>query len=113
MTAADMPKTQRLAKWRVLFTGWQLGTRAKGDPEGDAVRDHREATLLLRAEVSAIAQLMFARDVFTVGEFRAAIEEEADLLSMALEAKFPGIQATNEGLVLDARAAETMKGWKP
>lgn len=31
-----------LTKWRVLFTGWQLGTRPKGDPEGDAVREHRE-----------------------------------------------------------------------
>jgi len=38
-----------LAKWRAHFSGWQLGTRPKGDPEGDAVRDHREATILLRA----------------------------------------------------------------
>ena len=38
----------RLCKWRTVLTGWQLGTRAKGDPEGDAVRDHREVTLLLR-----------------------------------------------------------------
>mgnify|MGYP001587156880 CR=1 FL=1 len=44
-----MQKINRLTKWRTLFTGWQLGTRAKGDPEGDAVRDHREVTILLRA----------------------------------------------------------------
>lgn len=44
----------KLAKWRSIFAGWQLGTRAKGDPESDAVRDHREATILLRAEVNAL-----------------------------------------------------------
>jgi hypothetical protein len=38
---------ERLAKWRTLFAGWQLGTRPKGEPESDAVRDHREATLML------------------------------------------------------------------
>lgn len=31
-----------VCKWRSLFAGWQLGTRPKGDPESDAVRDHRE-----------------------------------------------------------------------
>jgi hypothetical protein len=31
---------QKLAKWRLIFAGWQLGTRLKGDPECDAVRDH-------------------------------------------------------------------------
>ena len=35
----------RLTKWRSVFAGWQLGTRAKGDPECDAVRDHREVTI--------------------------------------------------------------------
>lgn len=111
MTA--MPNTQRLAKWRVFFTGWQLGTRAKGDPEGDAVRDHREATLLLRAEVSALNGLLIAKGVYTGDEFVVALETEADMMCMSLEARFPGIRATERGLVMDARAKDTMKGWKP
>jgi hypothetical protein len=48
----------RVAKWRGLFAGWQLGTRPKGDPECDAVRDHREITILLRVEASALTRLL-------------------------------------------------------
>lgn len=44
----------KLAKWRSVFAGWQLGTRLKEDPECQAVKDHREVTILLRAEVSAL-----------------------------------------------------------
>src|SRR5438067_1656730 len=36
----------RLTKWRSVFCGWQLGTRSSTDPEAQAVRDHREATML-------------------------------------------------------------------
>ena len=43
----------RVAKWRTVFTGWQIGTRPKGDPECDAIRDASEARILLRVEVSA------------------------------------------------------------
>jgi hypothetical protein len=104
---------ERLAKWRVLFAGWQLGTRTKDDPEAAAVRDHREATLMLRAEANALANLLVAKGVFTVEEYTAAIEEEADLLCMGLEARFPGVTATDHGLRFDARAADTMRGWRP
>src|SRR5205809_59165 len=44
----------RLTKWRSVFAGWQLGTRPLGDPECDAVRDHREVTILMRAELTTI-----------------------------------------------------------
>jgi hypothetical protein len=36
----------RIAKWRTILAGWQLGTKPKGDPTCDAVRDHREATIM-------------------------------------------------------------------
>lgn len=105
---------QRLAKWRVLLTGWQLGTRAKGDPEGDAVRDHREATLLLRAEMSALLTLLCDKGVITAGEFNAALEREANLLSADLSRRFPGIKATDDGLEFVPHiAVDTMKGWRP
>jgi hypothetical protein len=45
--AGYMAALNRLCKWRAIFAGWQLGTRAKGDPESDAVRDHREVTILI------------------------------------------------------------------
>lgn len=48
----------RLTRWRTLFAGWQLGTRPKGDPECDAVADHRELSVLLRAEVTALTGLL-------------------------------------------------------
>lgn len=103
---------QRLAKWRNLLTGWQLGTRPKGDPEGDAVRDHREATLLLRAEQSALVVLLIEKGVFTLDEWQRQVEFEADALSEAMSRRFPGVVATDSGLRMDQRAAETMRGWK-
>lgn len=103
----------RLAKWRTILAGWQLGTRAKGDPEGDAVRDHRELSLILRAEVSALSHALIDAGVITAERFGELVEREAELLSMSLEAKFPGARATDEGIVLDARAAEWMSGWRP
>src|SRR5258707_10424244 len=53
----------RLTKWRTHYAGWQLGTRAKGDPESDAVRDHRELTMLLRVELTALTGLLMRKGV--------------------------------------------------
>lgn len=110
-----MKHLERLAKWRAIFAGWQLGTRAKGDPEGDAVRDHREITILLRAEVSAVIGLLVEKRVFTGDEFFAAVETEAVHLAKDYEHRFPGMRATDVGIeVYDSEvAAKTMKGWKP
>jgi hypothetical protein len=102
-----------LAKWRVLFTGWQLGTRLKGDPEGDAVRDHREVTILLRAESSALIGLLIRKGVFAHDEWLVALEEEANLLQADYERQFPGVTASEDGLTFDKRALPWMKGWKP
>jgi hypothetical protein len=100
----------RLAKWRGIYAGWQLGTRARGDGESEAVRDHREVTLLLRAEVSALAGLLIAKGVFTADEFTQACGEEAEYLSKALEKKFPGARATDDGMSLDVKEfAETQR----
>lgn len=102
-----------LTKWRTLFTGWQLGTRPKGDPEGDAVRDHRELTILLRAEISAFTALLREKGVFTDDEWMAALEHEAMLLNQDYERRFPGVTASESGLTFDKRVLPWMKGWKP
>lgn len=104
---------QRLAKWRSLFAGWQLGTRPKGDPECDAVRDHREVTILLRAEVTALTGLLIRKGLFTAEEFTEALGEEALQLEADYQRRFPGVQATDDGLNFDPRAVKTMEGWKP
>lgn len=107
-------KVNRLAKWRGLLAGWQLGTRPDTDPECQAVRDHREATLMQRAEITAIVGLLVDKGVFTIEEFTDRCGSEADLLCMALEAKFPGVHATDDGLSIEPqRAVEWMKGWRP
>lgn len=104
----------RLTKWRSVFAGWQLGTRAKGDPECDAVRDHREVTILLRAEVSALTKLFLDKGVFTQEEFQATLIEEAGLLSKDYEEKFPGMRATDIGIDIDVtRVAPWMLKWRP
>lgn len=101
-----------LCKWRTLLTGWQLGTRPKGDPEGDAVRDHRELTILLRAEVSAFTRLLREKGLITDDEWLAALEHEARLLNRNYERRFPGVTASDTGLTFDKRALPWMKGWK-
>ena len=104
----------RLAKWRSVFAGWQLGTRGLEDPESNAVRDHREVTMLMRAELNALAGLLIAKQVFTAQELTDQVHEEAKHLCEAYEQKFPGFRATDEGMRMDAAVArETTKGWKP
>lgn len=101
-----------VGKWRALFTGWQLGTRPKGDPESDAVSDHREATILLRVEVTALTRILLQRGLITADELHDALEAEALELAEAFAERFPGIRAVPGGLQFDSRAAETMRGWR-
>jgi hypothetical protein len=105
---------QRVCKWRSVFTGWQLGTRAKGDPEGDAVRDHRELTIVLRAEVTALSALLMKKGVFTIDEYVAELQNEARELSLSYERRFPGFKAADHGMDINVEIArDTMAGWKP
>lgn len=104
----------RLCKWRSVFAGWQLGTRLDTDPESQAVRDHREVTMLLRAEVNALTKCLIDAGVITPRSFTEQVILEAEHLDSAFARKFPGISATDDGIVYELpRAAETMKGWRP
>ena len=109
-----LAKINRLAKWRGHFAGWQLGTRATNDVESQAVRDHREVTILLRAEVSALAGLLLEKGVFTQKELQDAIGREADLLAMSYEARWPGAHAGDDGMHYNVeRAMVWMQHWRP
>jgi len=113
-TGAADRALNRLCIWRTLLAGWQLGTRAKGDPECDAVRDQRELLLLLRAEVNALAGLCIRKGTFTEDEWDTQLAVEADILNAGLSERFPGFKATDVGLEMDSKlAAATMKGWRP
>lgn len=104
----------KLGKWRGVFAGWQLGTRAKGDPECDAVRQHRELTILLRAEASALTMLLIEKGVFTHEDFARALLAEAQKLDADYEKLFPGISTDQNGVNYSLPLArETMRGWKP
>jgi hypothetical protein len=104
----------RLAKWRAHFAGWQLGTRPKGDPESDAVRDHREQTIILRAETTAIVGLLVKKGLITVDEFNDQLAEEADYLERAYQRRWPGAKASDDGMVYNPHEAFAwMQGWKP
>jgi hypothetical protein len=112
MTSREM--IQKLCKWRAVFAGWQLGTRSKEDPESQAVRDHREVTILLRAEVNALTCLLLRHEIFTHAELDEQVRSEAEYLDKAYQEKFPGFSADLNGVVIDvAKAAETTKNWRP
>lgn len=105
---------ERLGKWRSIYAGWQLGTRKKGDPENEAVRDAAEGRLIARVEMSAMTALLIEKGVFSHDEFYAQVGVEAEALCKTLEKKFPGIHATDVGMAFDPRVAPaTMAGWKP
>lgn len=104
----------RLAKWRMIFAGWQLGTRTQDDPESNAVRDQREGQLIQRAELSGLTNLLISKGIITLDEYAASVTHEANELCEILSNKFPGYRATDQGMLVDAaKAAETTRGWKP
>lgn len=116
MTQRDrtMKALNIVTKWRSLFAGWQLGTRADTDPESRAIRDHREVTIVLRVEANAIIGVLLRKGLIAEGEWLAAIEEEAKLLNEGYAKRFPGITASEVGLHFKLpEALETMKGWLP
>lgn len=104
----------RLCKWRSVFAGWQLGTRLDTDAESQAVRDHREVTMLMRAELNALTACLIEAGVITARAFTEQVIVEAEHLDKMFERKFPGMKATDAGISYDLPvAAETMKGWRP
>lgn len=106
--------TNRLCKWRSVFAGWQLGTRLDTDPESCAVRDHREVTMLLRAEVNALTACLIDAGVITSRSYTEQVIIECEHLDASYERRFPGMKATDHGITYELPlAAETMKGWLP
>lgn len=104
----------RLTKWRSVFAGWQLGTRPDTDPTCRAVRDHREVTILLRAEVSALVGLLVLKGAITTAEWETQLEREAQLLDAEYQKRFPGFRASDSGISMNpVLARDTMQGWLP
>lgn len=100
----------KLAKWRKFFAGWQLGTRLDSDGESRAVRDHREVSIVMRAELSALVGLLIKKGVFNDRQWAAALERQAQELDHDYERRFPGWSATPEGLLMKMpEAGETMR----
>jgi hypothetical protein len=105
----------RLAKWRTLLAGWQLGTRTDTDPEAAAVRDQREALLLLRCEVTTLVGLLLEAGIFTTDQLNEGLIHEAGLMETDLERRYPGVRATDNGLTMDipvVRGWMRDRGWK-
>lgn len=109
MAAANL-----LCKWRSTLAGWQLGTRSALDPECQAVRDHREVTMMLRAEVNGLTRLLIDAGLFTVEQFQRVMTDEYNHLSQQYEKQFPGFKPTEVGMSIDpAVARETTRNWRP
>jgi len=100
----------KLCKWRRFFCGWQLGTRLENDPEAKAISNHRELSILLRIEVSALAALCIEKDVFTPEEFTNAVGREAEFLDANYQRSYPGFKSSDSGMVMTMPAcADTMR----
>lgn len=104
----------RVAKWRSVFTGRILGTRLKGDAQGDGFRDLFEKLILLRVEATAITGILLRKGLVTEAELLEAFAEEADYLSEMYSRSFPGVSATDDGMSFHLpEARKTMEGWPP
>lgn len=104
----------KFTKWRTVFAAWQLGTRAKEDPECEAVRDHRELSMLMRAEISALTALLLEHKVCTQEQLQMAILTEVQMLDRAYQKRFPGFQSRDYGIEMNiALASDTMRTWRP
>jgi hypothetical protein len=61
--------------------------------ESEAVRDDRELSMLMRAELNALGQLLIRKGVFTAEEFPDQIHEEARLLCVgSTKLSFPALR---------------------
>jgi hypothetical protein len=90
----------RLCKWRALLAGWHLGTRPRDEPGVQAMRDLRELTLIMRAELNAMVGLMVSKGVFSAEEYQRAMAREAVEMDTDMERRFPGYRASEHGLVI-------------
>lgn len=101
---------EKLAKWRKFFASWQLGTTSAGDGRYKAVAHHREMSIMLRAEQSALTGLLIRKGVFTQEEFQEALLCEATQLDHDYEESYPGWRSTAHGMSMKMpEAAETMR----
>lgn len=104
----------RICKWRTVYAGWQLGTRLDTDEECKAVKDQRELLILMRVEVSALANVLIEKGVISLKDYFDQQLVEINELDHALQRKFPGFKATDFGISIDASVAKkTTQNWKP
>lgn len=105
-----MAALDKLCKWRKFFASWQLGSTSAQDGRYKAVANHRELSILLRAEVSALAGLLLRKGVFTEREWQDALEAEAKRLDHDYEENYPGWRSVPDGMSMKMpEAAETMR----
>jgi hypothetical protein len=103
----------RLNHWGMLLTGRIVGTLRSEDPRSKGYRDLFQKFLILRAETTALSNLLIAKRVFTMDEFTRQLTIEVTELDRAYEKSFPGVRSGDDGLIFTspAAAAEVMKGW--
>jgi hypothetical protein len=100
----------RVAKWRKILASWQVGTRPESDGETRAIKDHREITLLMRAELNAVVWFLQHKLGISEYEWVTRLTEELEHLDNQMEKKFPGFRSTDEGIEIDLAVAQrTMK----
>jgi hypothetical protein len=104
----------RFAKWRTVFASWQLGSRSDDDGECRALKDHRELSMMLRVEVSALSALLIDKGVFTARELTEQTIIEAEMLDEGYSRAFPGFKSHDSGMDIDlveARATMSRFGF--
>lgn len=115
MSAPNLPDgldhvLNRLAKWRGFFTSWQVGTRPVNDGESRAIKHHRELTIIMRAEISALQNLLISKGLIKHADLVKQLQIDARALDAAYQAAYPGFRAEDSGMVMTLPAAtDTMR----
>ena len=98
----------KLCKWRSVLVGWMIGSKGANVPGVQGYRDLIDRSLLLRAEIDALCQLLLRKGLMTAAEFDAALAESALAYDQMLEHRFPGYSTTMDGVRINPQvAAET------
>ena len=89
---------QRLRQFGRLDCGRILGTRAHTDGDYLALLSLLERSFFLRAEATAIVQVLIKKGLLNERDFQNAVAHEMNLLLVELHKEWPEIEVTDDGI---------------
>lgn len=91
----------RVVQWKEILANWQLGTKDDNDGAFRAVQDAHEGAMRKGVKLDALVELLLSKGTIRAEELIEKQIELAVRLDKAMEDKFPGVKAADDGLEVD------------